>query len=191
MEDIVSRFEAKYGPAQRAVSDGWGDWCEVWARGDPGFALLNTDEANETGGVSPSTLAKHGWPVGEGTALLDDVPVLDLVGRLGNDGVLVDGIFPENLPSLLVALPASAHLVGRSLGVSWARRADWIYAEVHSVPAEDGPSVSFSVMFCRSADEIVAGIFGNVMPEEVAELFGIPFEEFGIARRETRVYRPW
>ncbi|MBL8920146.1 MAG: hypothetical protein JNJ54_14870 [Myxococcaceae bacterium] len=165
----------------------------MWAQGDPAFDLLNTDEANETGGVSPALLAAHGWPLTGGTALLDEVPVLDLVARLeGGEALLSDGYFPDNLPSLLAALPSSAHLVGATLEVSWAAGPDWLHAEVHTTPAEDGPSVSFSVFIRHLDGQTAAGIFGHARRDELAALSGLPLDDLNEAPREVRqVFRPW
>ncbi|MBP9087358.1 MAG: hypothetical protein KBG15_14640 [Kofleriaceae bacterium] len=195
MQDIVKRFAAQYGPARHVESKIWGEWRAVWSAGDPGFSLLDTDEANQTGGVSPATLAAHGWPTTDETALLDYVPVLDLIARLDDDdgqAFFDDALFPENLPSILAALPSASHLVGSALHVSWARTKDCVHAEIETTPAEDGPSVTFSFVVARCDVGFAAGIFGRAKRAELASLFGIATDQLEQAPRKSSVAtRDW
>ncbi len=172
-------------------------WRRVWAVGNADFALLNTEEANETGGVGAETLASERWPVDDGVALVDYVPVLTLVGELDGDevGGIEGDAWPEHFHDLLVSLPAASHLLGGEGG---------LYVEMREVGAarlfsfearadEEGPRAPVCVGVRREG-ELVVGVItgGEEATHEAAALLGVEAEAVEAAEAVSRYcQRPW
>jgi hypothetical protein len=187
LNNVKDRFSEHFGDA-REQGGAPGGFTRVWSAGAVDLNLLEIPEAEETGTVSPETLEDAGWPVEDGPALLEVVPVLPLVGLLDESDAL--GFFdneswPDTLVGVLVSLPCTSHLVLNGGFTVRSRSAVGVRLMLFDVAAhEEAPRkiVAFGVR--RFDDGIVGSIVGGDDAESVViELLGLDVSDMSTDER--------
>lgn len=194
LDEAVARLGG--GPRAQEVREPVA-WRRVSAVGNAGFSPGAAPEVEEMGALPVARLQAEGWPVPDGLAFVDFVPVLPLVGELVEPETrrLFSSAWPSAFYDLLICLPAAEHLP-RGIGGTWVSRIagdTWWLLSFDAGPFEEGPTEPVCVGGRRSGDEVIGALSGGAdATGEVARLLGLPADVLQDAVREVQVCpRPW
>jgi len=191
VDAVVNALSRRVGEVREQPLPNPVAWRRVWSAGTATFDLLNTEEAQEQGGVPSAMLEREGWPHEDGLALLDYLPVLPLVGELVDAATerLWTDEWRDAFYDALLTLPAASHLLPRT-GLSASLRAGEDFRSMTFRVSDEDESTALrgQQLVCfgmRRRDGVTMGaiIGGEAAEQSVLELLGV--DAGGAARAEV------